>query len=86
MLSTFSIVAFDPDKGDWGIAVASKFIAVGSIVPWAKANAGAIATQAWVNVSYGLEGLKMLEKGFSSKETLRKLIEPDGLRIIDKWA
>ena len=75
--STFSIVAFDPSNGDLGVAVESKFIAVGSVVPWAKARAGAIATQAWGNVSYGPNGLSMLEQGLSASETLQKLLAGD---------
>jgi len=79
-LSTFSIVAADLDKGDWGVAVASKFIAVGALVPWAKAKVGAIATQAWANISYGPRGLELLEKGLSAEEVLGKLIEPDEMK------
>ena len=75
--STFSIVAFDGSTGDLGVAVESKFIAVGALVPWAKAGVGAIATQAWANVSYGPRGLKMLEAGFSASETLRRLLGDD---------
>ena len=70
----------DLNKGDWGVAVASKFIAVGALVPWAKANAGAIATQAFANISYGPNGLELLSKGLSAKEVLHKLIEPDDLK------
>ena len=54
---TFSIVAFDPDSGSSGIAVASKFLAVGAVVPWGRAGAGAVATQAMANLSYGPHGL-----------------------------
>jgi len=75
--STFSIVAFDGSTGDLGVAVESKFIAVGALVPWAKAGVGAIATQAWANVSYGPRGLKMLEAGSSASETLRRLVADD---------
>jgi len=75
--STFSIVAFDSRNGDLGVAVESKFPAVGALVPWAKAKVGAIATQAWVNVSYGPNGLKMLEEGLSAQETLRRLLADD---------
>ncbi|MGZ9159795.1 MAG: DUF1028 domain-containing protein [Candidatus Limnocylindrales bacterium] len=60
---TFSIVARDPATGDLGVAVASKFLAVGSVVPWAQAGIGAIATQAWANVSYGPDGLAALTRG-----------------------
>jgi uncharacterized Ntn-hydrolase superfamily protein len=75
--STFSIVAFDSRNGDLGVAVESKFPAVGAIVPWAKANVGAIATQALINVSYGPTGLKMLEGGLSAEETLQKMTAAD---------
>lgn len=75
--ATFSIVAFDPRSRDLGIAVQSKFIAVGALVPWAKANVGAIATQAWANASYGPNGLKMLESGRSASETLQELLAND---------
>jgi uncharacterized Ntn-hydrolase superfamily protein len=78
--STFSIVARDPDNGDFGAAVQSKFIAVGAVVPWAKAGIGAIATQAWGNVSFGPNGLKMLEDGLSAPETLQKLLATDPQR------
>lgn len=62
--STFSIVAWDARNGDLGVAVESKFIAVGALVPWARAKVGAIATQAWANVSYGPTGLN--NEGFIS--------------------
>jgi uncharacterized Ntn-hydrolase superfamily protein len=70
-------VAFDSRNGDLGVAVQSKFIAVGAVVPWAKAGVGAIATQAWGNVSFGPEGLSMLEEGLSAPETLQKLLAAD---------
>lgn len=75
--STFSIVARDPFNGDLGIIVQSKFPAVGSVVPWAKANIGAIATQAWANVGYGPNGLELLEVGKSASETLKILLDGD---------
>lgn len=75
--STFSIVAFDFENGDLGVAVQSKFPAVGAVVPWAKARVGAIATQAWCNTAYGPSGLKMLEANLSAQETLRKLLADD---------
>src|SRR5271165_6943398 len=56
---TFSIVARDPKIGELGIAVQSKFLAVGAVVPWAKAGVGAIATQSWANTSYGPHGLEL---------------------------
>ena len=76
-LSTFSIVAFDFQNGDLGVAVQSKFPAVGAVVPCAKAKAGAIATQAWANASYGPVGIKLLEEGLSAEEALRKLLADD---------
>jgi uncharacterized Ntn-hydrolase superfamily protein len=75
--STFSIVARDPSNGDLGIIVQSKFPAVGSIVPWAKAEIGAIATQAWANVGYGPNGLELLEAGMNATETLKILLDGD---------
>lgn len=88
---TFSIVAYDPEKKEWGVAVQSKFVAVGAIVSYAKANIGAIATQAFVNTSYGPEGLILLEKGLTAKETLEILTKKDPLKeqrqigIVDKF-
>ncbi|MDH4212323.1 MAG: DUF1028 domain-containing protein [Candidatus Thorarchaeota archaeon] len=75
--STFSVVARDPSNGDFGIIVQSKFPAVGSVVPWAKAEIGAIATQAWANVSYGPRGLDYLAAGKSASKTLRILLKND---------
>src|SRR5690349_17928193 len=74
---TFSIVARDPHRGELGIAVQSKFLAVGAVVPWAKAGIGAIATQSWANTSYGPQGLELLASGFSATETLQQLINAD---------
>ncbi len=79
-LSTFSITGADLNKGDWGVAVASKFIAVGALVPWAKARIGAIATQAWANISFGPRGLELLSKGLKAKEVLDKLLAEDEMR------
>jgi uncharacterized Ntn-hydrolase superfamily protein len=72
-------VAADVDAGDWGVAVASKFPAVGSVVPWARAGVGAVATQAWANTSFGQGGLQLMSSGLSAEETLRRLtVEDDG--------
>jgi uncharacterized Ntn-hydrolase superfamily protein len=76
-VSTFSIVAYDPVAGDWGVAVASRYFSVGSVVPWAEAGVGAIATQANVNVGYGPKGIKLLEQGLSAKEVLKRLLDED---------
>ncbi len=75
--STFSIVACDPDAKTWGVAVASKFPAVGAVVPWAQAGAGAIATQAFSNTSFGPRGLEMLASGLSAQEALARLLADD---------
>ncbi|MHA1983311.1 MAG: DUF1028 domain-containing protein [Candidatus Hodarchaeales archaeon] len=77
---TFSIVGFDPNTGDLGVAVQSKFISVGAIVPWAKANIGAVATQAHVNTSYGPNGLELLTKGLSAKDVIEKLTLNDDMK------
>ena len=77
-VATFSIVGFDPRTGDLGVAVQSKFFAVGSVVPWAKAGVGAIATQSYANVSYGPDGLELLAKGKSARETVETLTLTDG--------
>jgi len=75
--NTFSIVAYDPEKKEWGVAVASKYLAVGSAVPWAKAGVGAVATQSYVNVSYGPKGLELLAEGKSAEEVLKALTDAD---------
>jgi uncharacterized Ntn-hydrolase superfamily protein len=77
---TYSIAALDPATGDLGVATQSKFLAVGAVVPWARAGVGAIATQAFANVAYGPEGLAALAAGRSAAETLAALVEADALR------
>ena len=74
---TFSIVAYDPAEQAWGVAVASKFPAVGAVVPWAQASAGAVATQSFANTSYGPHGLELMGKGISAEETLAALLQDD---------
>ncbi len=74
---TFSIVAGDPEAGDWGIAVASKFPAAGVVVPWARAGAGAVATQSWANTSFGPEGLGLMASGVPAEEVLDRLLAAD---------
>lgn len=75
--STFSIVALDPATGELGVAVASKFLAVGAVVPWARAGVGAVATQSYANVSYGPRGLELMAAGHSAEETLQLLLADD---------
>lgn len=79
---TFSIVAYDPDSQQWGVAVASKYLAVGSVVPWARAGVGAVATQSYVNVSYGPRGLELLAEGKSAEEVVKLLTEADSGRDV----
>jgi uncharacterized Ntn-hydrolase superfamily protein len=76
-VATFSIVGFDPNTRELGIAVQSKFIAVGAVVPWARAGVGAIATQSYANTRYGPLGLKYLEQGLKPKEVIEKLTADD---------
>jgi len=77
---TFSIVAYDRELSAWGVAVQSKFISVGSVVPFAEAGVGAIATQAMANVAYGPEGLALLREGRPAEEVVRKLVGSDAGR------
>ncbi|MFZ5817085.1 MAG: DUF1028 domain-containing protein [Bacillota bacterium] len=77
VIATFSIVARDPKTGELGVGVQSKFLAVGAAVPWAKAEVGAIATQAWANVSFGPQGLALLEEGLTAQEALDRLLAAD---------
>jgi uncharacterized Ntn-hydrolase superfamily protein len=81
-IATFSIVAYDPDINAWGIAVASKFPAVGAVVPWAQAGAGAVATQSYANTSYGPRGLAMMGSGLTAQKAIDALIEEDEERAL----
>jgi uncharacterized Ntn-hydrolase superfamily protein len=74
---TFSIVGYDPIEKEWGVAVQSKFLGVGAVVPWAKAGVGAIATQSYANTSYGPKGLQLMAEGKSAEETLQLLLADD---------
>ena len=76
-INTFSIVAFDHNKREWGVAVQSKFLAVGSVVSWGRAESGAVATQAHANLAYGPKGLDLMEKGMSAEEAVIKLTDDD---------
>jgi len=77
VVATFSIVAYDPESQELGIAVQSKFIAVGAVVPWAKAGVGAIATQSYANTTYGPKALELLSKGETPEAVMVKLTEDD---------
>lgn len=74
---TFSIVAHDPNELEWGVAVASKFLAVGSVVPWARASVGAVATQAYANTTFGPAGLDLMALGYSAESSLAGLLAAD---------
>ncbi len=76
-IATYSIVACDLAAREWGVAVQSKFLAVGSAVPYAAAEVGAIATQAWANLRYGPDGLALLRAGATAQETVDQLVAAD---------
>src|SRR5215216_1497605 len=75
--ATFSIVAFDSEARQWGVATQSKFLAVGSVVPWAEAETGAVATQPYANPRYGPDGLALMRQGIPADEVVRRLTEAD---------
>jgi uncharacterized Ntn-hydrolase superfamily protein len=76
-VATYSIAACDLDAGQWGVAVQSRFLAVGSVVPWAAPGVGAIATQAYANPRYGPEGLELLREGMTAAEVVERLVAGD---------
>ena len=77
LVATYSIVGCDLEAKQWGVAVQSKFLAVGSVVPWAEAEVGAVATQAYANPSYGPNGLTLLREGLSASEVVERLTAAD---------
>jgi uncharacterized Ntn-hydrolase superfamily protein len=77
VVATYSIVACDLDAGRWGVATQSKFLAVGSVVPWAAPHVGAVATQSYANPRYGPDGLALLRQGMSADEVVKRLTEAD---------
>ena len=76
-VATYSIAACDLEAGQWGVATQSKFLAVGSVVPWAEPHVGAVATQAYANPRYGPEGLALLREGLSAEEAVERLTSAD---------
>jgi uncharacterized Ntn-hydrolase superfamily protein len=76
-VATYSLAACDLERGQWGVATQSKFLAVGSVVPWAEPGAGAVATQAWANPRYGPDGLALLRDGASAAEVVERLTAAD---------
>jgi uncharacterized Ntn-hydrolase superfamily protein len=79
-ISTYSIVACDLAAGQWGVAVQSKFLAVGSVVPWAEPHVGAVATQSYANPRYGPDGLALLRDGLDAAAVVARLTEKDDER------
>ena len=77
IVATYSIVAVDLDTEQWGVAVQSKFLSVGSVVPWAEPHVGAVATQAYANPRYGPNGLALLREGLSAQEVVDRLTSED---------
>jgi uncharacterized Ntn-hydrolase superfamily protein len=75
--STYSIVACDLERREWGVAVQSKFLAIGALTPWAEPELGALATQAWIKASFGEDGLRLLQEGLSAQETIDTLVAGD---------
>lgn len=74
---TYSIVACDLERREWGVAVASKFLAIGALSAWAEPEVGAVATQSWIRAAYGPEGLRLLARGASAAEALHRLLADD---------
>src|SRR3977135_291984 len=81
-VNTFSIVADGRERQEWGVAVASKYLAVGAVVPWAKAGVGAVATQSYVNIAYGPKGLDLLAQGKPAADVVKLLTEEDKGRAV----
>lgn len=77
IVATYSIAACDLERGHWGVATQSKFLAVGSVVPWAEPHVGAIATQAYANPRYGPDGLAMLREGLTAEQVVARLTDAD---------
>ncbi|MCY4466042.1 MAG: DUF1028 domain-containing protein [Chloroflexi bacterium] len=79
-IHTFSIVAYSESEASWGVAVASKFPAVGAVVPWARADVGAVATQSYAKMGFGPDGLALMQGGAAAGEALQSLLDADPMR------
>src|SRR5512135_2654911 len=77
IVATYSIAACDLEAGQWGVATQSKFLAVGSVVPWAEPLVGAVATQAYANPRYGPDGLRLLREGLDAEQVVARLTADD---------
>jgi uncharacterized Ntn-hydrolase superfamily protein len=75
--ATFSIIGFDPETNELGVAVESKFLSVGAVVPWVESGVGAIATQSWANTTYGPRGLELLRRGATPEDVIQTLTSDD---------
>ena len=82
-VATYSLCACDLAAGQWGVATQSKFLAVGSVVPWAEPHVGAIATQAYANPRYGPDGLALLREGLSAEDVVDRLTSADVVPLRD---
>ena len=85
-ISTYSIVALDAETGELGVAVQSHLFSVGFLVPWVKAGVGAVATQSFVKVDYGPDGLELMESGMSAKDALKSLTDQDEAEAVRQVA
>jgi len=91
IVATYSIAACDLEASEWGVAVQSKFLAVGSVVPWAEPEVGAIATQAYANPTYGPDGLALLREGLAASDVVQRLVGADEgrdhrqLGVVDRY-
>jgi uncharacterized Ntn-hydrolase superfamily protein len=81
-VATFSIVAFDSKRREWGVAVQSKFLAAAAVVSFARVEAGAVATQSYANMAYGPDGLELMAQGLSAAGTIERLTTPDENRAL----
>jgi uncharacterized Ntn-hydrolase superfamily protein len=81
-ITTFSIVAFDPGRQEWGVAVQSRFLACAAVVSWARAGAGAVATQSYANMDYGSAGLRLMGEGSTAADTIQILTRDDPDRAL----
>jgi uncharacterized Ntn-hydrolase superfamily protein len=78
--STFSLAACDLERREWGVAVASRFLAVGALSAWAESDVGAVATQSWIKASYGTDGLRLMREGADARDALDTLLAADAGR------
>ena len=85
-ISTYSIVALDAETGELGVAVQSHWFSVGFLVPWVKAGVGAVATQSFVKVDYGPDGLELMENGMSAKDAIKSLTDQDEAEAVRQVA